>query len=63
MILKKEFQPIHITLESKDDLEVFQNVFYSYIKCSPSLLNRICKISTHDQKVQYVFDFLESYRT
>ena len=63
MILKKEFQPIHITLESKDDLEVFQNVFYSYIKRSPSLLNRICKISTHDQKVQYVFDFLESYRT
>ena len=63
MILKKEFQPIHITLESKDDLEVFKNVFYSYIKYSPSLINRICNISTHEQKVQYVLDFLESYRT
>lgn len=63
MKLEKDFQPIHITIESKEELDMFQNVFYSYTNKHPSFFNKLSTISKHDQMVKYVYSFLEGYRT
>jgi len=63
MKLKKDFQPIHITIESHEELNMFQSVFYSYMNKHPSFFNKLTTISNYDQMVKHVFNFLDSYRT
>lgn len=57
MKITKEFQPIHIVIETKEDLHLFQNVFYSYIKRLPHSL--WLSSSTHDKKIQDIYNFLD----
>jgi len=60
MKIEREFQPIHITIETKDDLTMFQNILYNYITKSPARFTFSFKeLSEHDKKVQALYEYLE----
>ena len=63
MKLKKDFQPIHITIESEEELDMFRHVFYYYMNKHPSFFNKLASTSNNDQMVKDIFNFLDSYRT
>ncbi len=58
MRLTREFQPIHITIESKEEAQLFQDIFKTYLKnSSRCLFGSHCE-SEKEYRAKCIYEYL-----